>query len=145
MSAFTLFGASVSRISLGLPDLDLNDHISYQVADKIFGSQQAWNRQTVKSPYVDGEFLVNATKGNVTDTFSVQVMGPSQSYMQAAINAAVDAFSQFSYLLTVIQDDASVTYTCMPADYTIDWSKERMWARQGLVTFQFPRLPQRLG
>lgn len=144
MSAFTVFEATVTRTSLGKPPLNLNDHVTYVVADKVFGGQQQWNKQTTKSPYVDGEYLVNAAKGNVQETFTVQVMGPSQSYVMESINDLVDAFSQFTYTLTVVQDDGSVTFTCQPADYTVDWSRERMWARKALVTFTITRLPQRL-
>jgi hypothetical protein len=143
MSDFGYFAATVSRTTLGLPALDLNDHLNFIVADQILGGQQAWNRQTAKSPYVDGEFLVNATKGLVNDRFAVQVLGANQSQMAANLVALTDAFGQPSYTLTVTTDDAVRSYLCQPADYTVDWSRERMMARKALVTLAVPRLPVR--
>jgi hypothetical protein len=141
MSDFAYFQVSVSRTSLGLPTLDLNDRLAYITADQIFGAQQAWNRQTAKSPYVDGEFLVNASRGLVQDRFSVQVLGSSQSQLQSRIKDLTDAFGQPSYVLTVTMEDGVYPYSCQPADYQVDWTAARWMARQVLVTFTVPRQP----
>jgi hypothetical protein len=143
MSDFAVFGASVSRSALGLPALDLNDHLNYIVADQILGGQQTWNRQTAKSPYVDGEWLVNANKALVQDRFAVQVLGATQGEMADNLIALTDAFGQPQYTLTVQTDDQIRTYLCQPADYTVDWSRERMMARKALVTLSVPRQPVR--
>lgn len=141
MSDFAYFGSSITRASLGLPPLDLNDNVTYMLSNQILGGTMTWNRQVVKSPYVDGEYLVNAAKGSIQEQFGVQVLAPSQGALQLAIQALIDAFTQFSYVLTVQQDDAVYRFTCQPADYTVDWTQERMMARKALVTFHFNRLP----
>lgn len=141
MSDFAFFEATVSRTFLGLPTLSLNDRVSYIVADQIFGAQQTWNRQTAKSPYVDGEFLINANRALVQDRFAVQVLGASQSQVQQRMTALIAAFSQPSYTLTLTMEDASYPYYCQPADFTVDWSRERWMARQALVTLTVPRQP----
>jgi hypothetical protein len=139
---FGIFVATITRTELGLPVLNINDHINYQLADQILGGTQSWNKQMVKSPYVDGEVMVNRSRGQVQEQFQVQVRGGSQSEMQQNIATLIEAFSQFAYQLTIEMEDATYTYQCDTADYTVDWTNVRMMAKQALVKFQFTRSPK---
>lgn len=139
---FGAFVATVTRESLGLPVLNINDHVNYQLGDQILGGSQTWNRQSVKSPYVDGETLVNRTRAQVQEQFQVQVFGGTQTEMQQNIAALIAAFTQFTYQLSVQIDDATYTYQCDTADYTVDWTNFRMMAHKALVKFQIPRSPK---
>lgn len=139
---FSTFVVTVSRLELGMPILDINDHVNYQVGDQILGGNQTWNRQTVKSPYVDGEIMVNRTRGQVQEQFAVQVFGDTQVAMQQNIATLIDAFSQFTYQLSIEMENATYTYQCDTSDYTVDWTNTRMMAKKALVKLQFPRSPK---
>lgn len=133
--------ASVSRPELGLADLNLNDHTNYYVANTIFGGTVSWRRQTVQSPWIEGQFTVGAVRDQVEDKFVVEVKGADQISLQNNLKALVAAFSQSSFNLTVQLDTAYYTYACEASDYTIDWTNTRFIAKQVQVSFSLRRSP----
>lgn len=142
MSDFSVFSVTVTREELGLPLLEINDQINYMVGDQILGGSQTWNKQMVKSPYVDGEVMVNRARAQVQEQFQVQVLGPSQGGVQQNIATLIAAFSQFTYVLSIQMEDSTYTYQCDTSDYTVDWTNVRMMAKKALVKFQFTRSPK---
>lgn len=144
MSDFDFFAASITRTSLGLNPLDLSDQINYKLGNELLGGTQSWQRQSVRSPYVDGEFTVNRTRARVDEKFSVQVMGADQLMLQDNLAQVIDAFSQHRFVLTVEMDGAVYSYDCEASDYTIDWTGPRWMAKTVLVTFMVPRQPRLL-
>lgn len=140
MSDFSIFAAEVTRTELGLAPLALNA-APYRVVAEIMGGTQGWNRQSVRSPYVDGEFTVNRSRSQVQEKFGVYVSGATQGLIQSSIATLLAAFSQFRYQLTITLEDASYTWNCDTADYTVDWNQARWLARQALVGLTIPRSP----
>lgn len=141
MSEFSTFSVLLSRTELGLAPLEINDQSNFIVGNTIMGGAQNWNRQTVKSPYVDGEFTVNRAKSQVSEQFTVQVLGATQTLLQANIATLTDAVSQFRFQLTMTMNESVRTWQCETADYTVDWTQARWMARKVLVTLQIPRYP----
>lgn len=142
MSDFGIFDLTITRFELGLPDLDLNDKLSYDTGAEIFGGQQTWNRQTVKSPFVDGEFLVHRSMANRQENLQIQVLGADQAELQANVQALLDAARQFNFLITLTMDNAAPrVWSCQTADFTVDWSNTRWLALKALVTLTIPTLP----
>jgi hypothetical protein len=133
--------ASVSRPELGLADLNLNDHVNYYVAPGIFGGTVSWRRQTVQSPWIEGQFTVGAVRDQVEDKFVVEVLGADQPSLQVNLQNLIKAFSQSSFNLTVQLDTAYYTYACEASDYTIDWTNTRFMAKQVQVSFSLRRSP----
>lgn len=138
---FTSFHVTVTRAELALGPLDINDHLNFIVADKIMGGQATWNRQTAKSPFVDGEFTVHRSRAQLKDQMSVQVLGDTQTTMQANLATVIAAFTQFRFQMTLALEDGTRIYNCETADYTVDWDRLRWMSRQVLVTFDIPRYP----
>ena len=133
---------SVTRTQLGLPVLQINDHNAYYISQSFLGGQMSWTRNQVTSPYLDGAVTVNRTRGMVTEQVVVEVLGgPSQALLQANVATLLAAFSQDSYLLTVIIATTSYEYLCEAADYQIAWTGPRFFAKQAQVTFSMPRQP----
>lgn len=141
MSDFGAFGISITRGELGLIALDLNDHVNYIVSEQLMGAQQTWNRQTVKSPFVDGEFTVHRAAGSRHEALGVQVLGGTQTQLQVNLQALTDALSQFRFQLTMVLDETSRTWQCETADFTVDYNQHRWMTRQVLVNAQIPTYP----
>jgi hypothetical protein len=140
--SFEYFNAEISREELALAPLNINDQVNFKVANEILGGTQTWRRQTVLSPYVDGEYTVNATRARVEERFGVQVYGPDQLTLQENIARLVDAISQFRFQLRLDLDEAPWIWQCESADYAVDFSQARMMARTALVTMTIPRSPK---
>lgn len=133
--------AAVTRSSLGLGALDLNDHLNYEVTTEIFGGQTSYERQVASSPYVDGSVTVHRRKNNVNDTFVVYVMGADQVEVQNNVKTLIDAFSQDVFNVTVLLDSAEYTYQCEASDYQIEWSHVHFHNRKVRVIFSLSRKP----
>lgn len=135
------FTAVVNRTELGLAPLNINDQLNYKVSAELFGGTVSWRRQVVKSPYVEGEYTVNRTRGVVEEHVNVEVFGDTQVLMNSNVAKLVTAFSQNRFNITITLDAAIVTYACEAADYSMDWSVPRMHARQTQVKFVVRRSP----
>ena len=136
--------ASVTRPILGLANLNLNDHVNYYVSNSIFGGTVSWRRQTVQSPWIEGQFTVGAVRDQVEDKFVVEVLGGTantQTSLQTNLQTLVAAFSQSYFNLTVQLDSAYYTYACEASDYTMDWTNTRWIAKQVQVSFNLRRSP----
>lgn len=137
----TTFASSVTRTELALPDLNLNDHLNYIVVNQILGAQVQWRRQAVTSPFIEGQYTVGRVRDVVTDKFAVQVLGADQATMFGNLQALLAAFNQDYFNLSITLDNQMLTFACEASVYTVDFSQERIWARQMLVTFDLRRQP----
>lgn len=132
---------SVTRTSLALADLNLNDHVAYYPSGDIFGATITWRRTTVKSPFVESEFTTNRVRNLVEDKFAVNVLGADQVTMANNITTLINAFSQDTFNLTVQLDSQPYTYACEASDYSMDWQIGRMHSLQTEVKFNLRRSP----
>lgn len=144
MADLTITG-SVTRTELALADLALNDD-TYKIIRGSWGpGEVVWRRQAVSSPYVDGSFLVNATRDQVTTPLGIRVTGSSRTDCMNKVGTLCRAFEQFSYELTITVDGTDFTYTCDPADYS--WGEGgalqtfHIKAYKQEVNFMIPRSP----
>lgn len=133
--------ATVSRASLGLPALAINDHLSYALAPGFLGASVVWKRNQASSAYLDGDVTVNRTRSNVVEPVVVEVMGVNQVALQNAVNDLIGAFIQDSFELSVTIGGVQHTYYCESADYQMTWVGHRFIAKQLQVSFQVPRRP----
>lgn len=137
---------TVSRDLLGLPTLDLNDHVSFYIAPGTLGAPMAWQRQQVGAPWVDGLVTVNRTRGMVSEPVVVEVLGDDTAEMFTNQATLIAAFSQDSFTLAVTVNGVANTYRCEAADYQIgSWVSGRLASIQGQITFTMPRQPVHAG
>lgn len=123
--------------------LNLDDHERYIVAADSFGDTTTqMRRQNIQSPYVAGQFTVSAIPDQVQQGISVYVLGASQSELQINLKDLIDAFTQPAFQLVWSLDEASFTWDCEAADYTISFTNTGFFARTVNVKFQVPRHPQ---
>ena len=131
----------VSRTLLGLPALQINDHLNYKVAPQFLGGNVQWNRTKVTSPFLDGEVTTQRTRQNVSEQIAVEIFAGSAAELQANTAALLAAFSQDSFVLTVTIAGTVYAYQCEAADAQTAWTGPRMMAHQGQVVFGVPRQP----
>ncbi len=154
MPSFSL-SALISRGQLGLADLQVNDGINYRMAGTEFSQGQvAYEREVVRSPYVEGEFTTNRRRGNVRETITFDVFpgtstgisGQAKYALEANIQQLVTAFTQDAFTMTVVANRSTTWqdewyWACEAADFNVQLSGPRMMARQGLVAFSLIRNP----
>ena len=131
----------VSRTLLGLPALQINDHLNYKVAPQFLGGNVQWNRTKVTSPFLDGEVTTQRTRQNVSEQVAVEIYAGSAAQLQTNTAALIAAFNQDSFTLTVTLDGTVYAYQCEAADAQTMWTGPRMMAHRGQVLFAVPRQP----
>ena len=133
---------TITRSSLGLLDLDINDHLNYIVAGPEFlGGQMSWERNQVSSPFVDGDFTVNRRRQNVTENVVIEIMAGSGLELQVNTRVLTQAFSQDEFYMKVEINKATSIYRCEAADYKLVTSGPRFVANQIQCVFSVPRRP----
>jgi hypothetical protein len=131
----------VTRASLALADLDINDHINYSAGIPLLGGEMAWRRNTTTSAYMDGEVEVNAARPDIKETVTVEVRGANYAAIQTNIAALIAAFSQASYQLYISVNGSVHTWNCKRADWAYDYQSGRVAANAHKWTFTVPRSP----
>jgi hypothetical protein len=123
--------------------LELNDGVMYKVHAESFGSgaAQALRRTRVTSPYVGGQFLVNAVEDQVEENITVYCFGYDQIDLQDNIENLINAVSQFQYQVRIDTDASRRIWNCESADYSVSYDQVGMHNRIVQVRLTIPRLP----
>jgi hypothetical protein len=123
--------------------LSLNDHYNYTIGgDSFASSTQQFRKNTVSSPYVEGEYQISAVPSNTTEKIVVYVGGVTWLDCQNNIYRLIDAFTQNKYL---IRRDVGVnreTWTCWTAEYDVQFGRVYVHNRYVPVSLTVPRLPK---
>ena len=136
-----ILAASITRTSLALADLNINDRVKYIVSDGFDSGAVSWRREQVESPYVESKITVGRVRDVVEAKMAIQVLGSTQAVVADNITELVEAFTQDQFTLTVTMDGTQYRWLGEAADYTMDWSRERIHSRVPLVAFGFLRHP----
>ena len=132
----------VNRDALALLPLEIADGNPYYLATQFMGAAVSWDRQTVSSRWVEGDYTTSRRRGNVTEQVAVEIRCVSTLALQLAMDALIDAFTQDNYTMTITIDGRIWAYQCEAADYTnMMWTTPRLAAHQGQVVFGVPRRP----
>lgn len=131
----------LSRDALGLPPLQINDHLNYYIAPSFLGASQSWQRNTVGSPFIDGTTTTFRTRQMVQEPIQVEVPADTTAELYTQMATIVQAFSQDSFTMTVTVNGQVTQYACEAADFTVLWQSPRIVNKQGQVTFTMPRQP----
>lgn len=121
--------------------LNINDQLDYIVGNDIMGAMVTYDRQTVSSPYVNGDITVHRRRGTVSEKFSVYVLGDTQTELQTNIRTLIQAFSQDKFNLSLMLDGIEWSYMCEASDYQVEWANTNFFAQKVKVTFTLLRSP----
>ena len=123
--------------------IDLEDPANGYEAHKDTRASQAvtWRKHEITSAYVEGTFVNEAVKENVTEALVVTVSGASHFELQTRVQAILDALSQLRYEVKARIGNAEETWTCSVADYTVESSQELLNSGKVIVRAQVPRMP----
>jgi len=114
----------------------------YRLSGDAFGEQaQAWRRQDVANPFVEGTWTVGALRENVVEQLNVWVRGETTADTHKAVRELLEALSQLNYGLEVQFDDVKYFYQCYVADVSVKASRELRFARMAQVSASVPRHP----
>lgn len=130
------------EVSNGSKWVTLNDHFRYIVAADAFKqSSHPRRRVQVNSPVYDGTFEVHSVQENVDETVVVYVLGQSNNEVTENLLNLIGLFQQGSYQLRKRLDDHRETWSCMPAEYTLDRNFVNAHNTRATLTLTVPRLP----
>jgi hypothetical protein len=102
-----------------------------------------WNRTVATSPLVEGEVDVHLVKGRGLGFVAVEVEANTAALLRTRVDAVVAAFSQWSYVLQVVDGTESWSWRCSAANYRAPAINGWWDAEVRLLTalFQFPHDP----
>lgn len=140
------FTGYVTRTELALGNLTLNDSTYRVIRQAGWGPGDIeWDRQTVESPFIHGDFLVNAKKTQVTAPLGIRVTGSSRTDCQNKLATLLRAFEQFSYFISFTLEGVTWTWLCQPADYSVGdggaLQPFHLMSNKQEVRFSIPRYP----
>lgn len=133
--------AKVSRDLLSLGDLDINASPYRLAGPTTLGGTQSWERNTVSSPFVDGEVTVHRRRTNVQDRIVVYVSGTDLANLFANVRTLVDAFTQDRFTLQINIGTSVNQWDCETSDYSVVVDTPHMVAKYGVVEFNVIRKP----
>ena len=127
--------------------LNINDNAKYLVsADSLGQSSVSFRRTEVKSPYVEGSFLVHAVKDMVSENLTVFVNGfngtdQTQHDLRENIAALIEPFTQNYFNLKYTFGNSEIIWSCQSADYSVQQSREYVHKMMVPVRLTFARYP----
>lgn len=135
--------ALVTRDELAVAsDLDINDGVSYQLAQGLRVGSVTWRREAVQSPFVEGRIPVHEVKDAAESTVVVYCLGTSNSILNQNIGTLLEAFTeQYSYRLKLKVDSVQYQWDCERADYEVAFSTPTLNALLVPVSLSFHRKP----
>jgi hypothetical protein len=135
----------VTREELGLGNLELQDPANGYEVVRFGPGAMAWNRQTVKSPFIHGEVLVGATMGLETAPLTVRVRASTAAALDSRLAVLLAAFSQFAYFAGADINGQPYIWACQPADWSVgengEFNKFHVMAKIAEVSLSIPRDP----
>ena len=141
----TPIGINYFDVSVEVPQgwLSINDGVIYRVHAESFASGGAtqFRRQRVQSPFVAGQFTVNAVEDIVEENVTVYVTGYDYVDLQDNVDNLIEAFSQFSYQMRVDTDSSRKIWNCDQADYSVSYDQVGLHNRLLIARFTVPRQP----
>ena len=110
-------------------------------ADSFAQRAVTWRQQDVEGMWLEGTYTSSAVRANVTEAVVVWVEGADPDELNNRIDALVNGIQQLRYTFDLTIGNSKETWTCMPADYTIEASQPLRFATMATVRATVPRLP----
>ena len=121
--------------------LDLMSDPYKLTADAFSEEALQWRRQEVKNTFVDGSWLVSATRENITTNVDIWARCATSKDLAFAIERLKEAFSQINYGLEFTVEGVTYYYRCYAADFSVQTSREFRASRMAKFAAQVPRHP----
>lgn len=134
---------AAARISTPYGWLYLGTGTQYRIAGAAFEDRQtSFRRSEVSSPYVEGTFVINVLRENVTETLEVLVEDREELSLPDAVGALSAAVSQVRYVVQVQLRQDLWTWNAYAADHSVQTKREFIHARLATVRAEIPREPR---
>jgi len=109
---------------------------------------ESWNPGSVNrdnsyatSRWLDGASLTSSRTEITTLAASIQVWGTALADTLTKVATIGSALGQFSYTVTESHTGGSAVYTCMPADYSIEYNPTTLRSNMAVINAVIPRQP----
>lgn len=114
----------------------------YKLASDSFATESVTFRRTeVSNPHLEGTYLVNALRENVTTQVSVWVTGATRDELVPALRTLCDAFGQVRFNAQLVVDGHSQIWSCYASDYVVSTQREFMHASRAKIDVNLIRDP----
>jgi len=131
-----------ARINTPYGWLYLGEGTQYRIAAGSFEDKQvSFRRSEVTNPFVEGTFVVNALRENVTESLSVWVEDRESLLLADAVESLGAALSQVTFTMQVQLRSDVYTWNAYASDYTVSSKREFLHARIAQVNAEIPRDP----
>lgn len=131
------------EISNGSYWVPVHDGFNYYVAPDDFGEHaQTQRRITASSPFYEGTYLIHSVRENVTEQFTIHILGASQNDVTENILALEELVTQPSFKIRMILGNHAETWSCQSADYSISRGHVYMHSTRAAMRVSVPRLPE---
>jgi hypothetical protein len=128
-------------MSTPVGDVELNA-APFRVAGETFSSiSVSHRRQEVTNPFVEGTYVVNSLRENLTTPLSVWVSGPTKSQLALSLDMLKSACDQSLFTVRVTVEDWVQNWQCFSSDYTVGLQREYLHATMALVDIQLNHHP----
>jgi hypothetical protein len=122
--------------------VELNDHVSFTVADGSFTDENvSWRRAEDTSIFLEGAYLVNALRSNITRPLNVYVDGSTHYDMEMNLDQLRSLVGQRQYQVVKTTENVSRLYTCFASDYSTSCDRPLLFARRALLKVQLVTHP----
>ena len=122
--------------------LNVSDGSAYRVAKDSFNSTAVtFRRDEVTNAFVEGKFLVNALRENVTENVVIYAYGNDIGLLKTAIDDVTDAVTQVNFNVRLTLGNSVRLWECFASDYTVGLTTEHLHNNQATITIQLHRLP----
>lgn len=119
MSTFTEVTIDRSGLGMGAPiTIYGSGNHRYVLAPGPIRPGRTWRRSYATAPYVHGALLTSAVLENSALPISLKVTGSTPGELGDYLDDLMEAVSQFSYTVTLNEDNTITTWAAEPADYT---------------------------
>ena len=113
---------AVTRIELGLADLQLEQTDKYYIPDGTFGPGETGHRRvTSDSPMVKGRYPSSIVEADRVGNIGVHVLS-TEANIQADCQVVINAMTQFRFMLAWQWDGLSGTWQCETSDWALGQS-----------------------
>lgn len=123
--------------------VELEDPANGYEAHKETRAEQgvSWRKQEISSTFVEGTFVNDAVKENVTETLAIYVDAHTPYELAVRVKVLTDALSQIRYQVRMRSGNLLETWDCAVADYTVQTPQEMINSRMAVVRASVPRRP----
>jgi len=129
------------EVSTPTGNLELNVY-PYQLTGESFTQETISHRkQEAVNPFVEGTYIVNSLRENVTTNISVWVRGATPAAMGASLETLKAAFDQSMFTAQVRLVDWTQTWQCFASDYAVTLQREFIHATMAKLDVQLLHHP----